>query len=152
MHYSRLLIPTLKEDPAEAEVVSHRLLMRAGYIRKLAAGIYSYLPAGLRVLRKVERIIREEMDRAGAQEVLLPAVRRASYETLIVADGFSCRTQIAQATDRRALHLAEVIDMVDLGGVAFRIDCQWDVRSIWHSGTPKKSDDEWDSPNSGKCF
>ncbi|NTU60651.1 MAG: proline--tRNA ligase, partial [Deltaproteobacteria bacterium] len=77
MDYSKLLIPTLKEDPAEAEVVSHRLMMRAGYIRKLAAGIYSYLPAGLRVLRKVERIVREEMNRAGAQEVLLPAVQPA---------------------------------------------------------------------------
>ena len=77
MDYSKLLIPTVKEDPAEAEVVSHRLMLRAGFIRKLAAGIYSYLPAGLRVLRKVERIIREEMNRAGAQEVLLPAVQPA---------------------------------------------------------------------------
>ncbi|NOY52348.1 MAG: proline--tRNA ligase [Deltaproteobacteria bacterium] len=78
MRYSRLLIPTLKEDPAEAEVVSHRLMMRAGMIRKLAAGIYTYLPLGYRVVRKVERIIREEMDRAGAQEVLMPAVQPAS--------------------------------------------------------------------------
>ncbi|MHB8767337.1 MAG: proline--tRNA ligase, partial [Deferrisomatales bacterium] len=77
MDYSKAFLPTLREDPAEAEVVSHRLMMRAGMIRKLAAGIYSYLPAGLRVLRKVERIVREEMDRAGAQEVLLPAVQPA---------------------------------------------------------------------------
>ncbi len=77
MDYSKLLLPTLKEDPAEAEVVSHRLMLRAGMIRKLAAGIYSYLPAGLRVLRKVEAIVREEMNRAGAQEVLLPAVQPA---------------------------------------------------------------------------
>ncbi len=77
MDYSKLLLPTLKEDPAEAEVVSHKLMLRAGLIRKLAAGIYSYLPAGLRVLRKVERIVREEMNRAGAQEVLLPAVQPA---------------------------------------------------------------------------
>jgi prolyl-tRNA synthetase len=75
MRFSRLLIPTLKEDPAEAEAVSHKLLLRAGMIRKLASGIYNYLPLGLRVLRKVERIVREEMDRAGAQEVLLPAVQ-----------------------------------------------------------------------------
>jgi len=77
MLFSRLLIPTLKENPAEAEAVSHRLLLRAGMIRKLASGIYNYLPLGLRVLRKVERIVREEMDRAGAQEVLLPAVQPA---------------------------------------------------------------------------
>ncbi len=77
MLFSRLLIPTLKENPAEAEAVSHRLLLRAGMIRKLASGIYSYLPLGLRVLRKVERIVREEMDRAGALEVLLPAVQPA---------------------------------------------------------------------------
>ena len=75
MLFSRLLIPTLKENPAEAEAVSHRLLLRAGMIRKLASGIYNYLPLGLRVLRKVERIVREEMDRAGAQEVLMPAVQ-----------------------------------------------------------------------------
>jgi len=67
-------MPTSKETPSDAEVVSHRLMLRAGLIRKVASGIYNYLPAGLRVLRKVERIIREEMDRAGAQEVLMPAV------------------------------------------------------------------------------
>lgn len=77
MLFSRMLIPTLKENPAEAEAVSHRLLFRAGMIRKLASGIYNYLPVGLRVLRKVENIVREEMNRAGAQEVLLPAVQPA---------------------------------------------------------------------------
>ncbi len=77
MWFSRMLIPTLKENPAEAEAVSHRLLFRAGMIRKLASGIYNYLPVGLRVLRKVENIVREEMNRAGAQEVLLPAVQPA---------------------------------------------------------------------------
>ncbi len=77
MRYSKMLIPTLKETPAEAETVSHQLLLRAGLVRKLAAGIYNYLPLGLRVLRKVEAIVREEMDRAGAQEVLLPAVQPA---------------------------------------------------------------------------
>lgn len=74
MYYSKLLIPTLREDPGEAEVISHRLMMRAGMIRRLAAGIYNYLPLGYRVLRKIENIIREEMERAGAQEVLLPMV------------------------------------------------------------------------------
>src|SRR5574341_1016034 len=72
MRTSQLLIPTLREDPGEAETVSHRLLLRSGMIRKVAAGIYTYLPLGLRVLRKIEAIVREEMNRAGAQEVLMP--------------------------------------------------------------------------------
>jgi len=74
IRYSGYLMPTTKETPSDAEVVSHRLMLRAGLIRKVASGIYNYLPAGLRVLRKVEGIIREEMDRAGAQEVLMPSV------------------------------------------------------------------------------
>jgi len=69
-----MLIPTLREVPAEAEVVSHKLLLRAGMIRQVARGIYDFLPLGVRVLRKVERIIREEMQRAGAQEILMPTV------------------------------------------------------------------------------
>jgi prolyl-tRNA synthetase len=77
MRYSRYLIPTLKETPAEAEVISHKLMLRAGLIRKLSAGIYSYLPLGLRVIRKIENIVREEMNRAGALEVLLPGVQPA---------------------------------------------------------------------------
>ncbi len=77
MKMSRFFIPTLKEDPADAEVVSHRLMMRAGMIRKLTAGVYSYLPLGYRSLRKVEQIVREEMDAAGAQEVFLPLVQPA---------------------------------------------------------------------------
>jgi prolyl-tRNA synthetase len=72
MKTSQLLIPTLRDDPGEAETVSHRLMLRAGLIRKLAAGIYTYLPLGLRVIRKIEQIIREEMNRAGAQELLMP--------------------------------------------------------------------------------
>ncbi|HEV7524018.1 MAG TPA: proline--tRNA ligase [Acidimicrobiia bacterium] len=72
MRMSSLFLRTLREDPADAEVESHRLLVRAGYIRKVSAGIYSWLPLGYRVLRKVEQIVREEMDAAGAQEVLLP--------------------------------------------------------------------------------
>jgi prolyl-tRNA synthetase len=77
MRYSRYLLPTLKEVPSEAEVPSHQLMLRAGMIRKLASGIYSYLPFGLRSIRKVEVIIREEMNRAGAVEVLLPFVQPA---------------------------------------------------------------------------
>ncbi len=72
MRVSHLLIPTLREDPGEAEIVSHRLMLRAGMIRKVAAGIYTYLPLGLRIIRKIETIIREEMNRAGAQELLMP--------------------------------------------------------------------------------
>ncbi|MGH7254410.1 MAG: proline--tRNA ligase [Nitrospirales bacterium] len=77
MRVSHLLIPTLREDPGEAEVASHRLMLRAGMIRKVAAGIYTYLPLGLRVLRKIEAIIREEMTRAGAQELLMPVASPA---------------------------------------------------------------------------
>ncbi len=74
MRYTKTLIPTLKEDPADAEVVSHKLMVRAGMIRQIARGIYDFLPLGWRVVRKVEQIVREEMDRAGAQEILMPAV------------------------------------------------------------------------------
>jgi len=77
MYYSKLLTPTLKESPADAEVISHKLMVRAGMIRQMAAGIYSFLPLGLRVLRKVEQIIREEMDQIGGQEVFLPSVQPA---------------------------------------------------------------------------
>ena len=77
MRTSQFPLNTLKETPADAEIVSHQLMLRAGLIRKLAAGLYTWLPLGLRVLRKVERIIREEMDRAGALEVLMPGVQPA---------------------------------------------------------------------------
>ncbi len=77
MKLSRLFAPTLREAPREAEVVSHQLLLRAGYIRKLAAGIYDFLPLGVRTMRRIERIVREEMDAAGAQEVQLPTVQPA---------------------------------------------------------------------------
>ncbi|KAA0895185.1 proline--tRNA ligase [Oryzomonas rubra] len=77
MLYSRYFIPTVKETPSDAEVVSHQLMLRAGMIRKLAAGIYNYLPLGLRSIRKFENIVREEMDRAGAIELLMPSVQPA---------------------------------------------------------------------------
>ena len=77
MRASRYLIATQKETPADAEIISHQMMLRAGMIRKLASGLYSWLPMGLRVLRKVERIVREEMDKSGAQEVLMPAVQPA---------------------------------------------------------------------------
>ncbi|MDZ7853284.1 MAG: proline--tRNA ligase [Halomonas sp.] len=77
MRASQLLIATLKETPADAEVVSHQLMLRSGMIRRLTSGLYTWLPLGIKTLRKVERIVREEMDRAGAQEVLMPAVQPA---------------------------------------------------------------------------
>ncbi|MDH5325050.1 MAG: proline--tRNA ligase [Gammaproteobacteria bacterium] len=77
MRTSKLLIATVKETPSDAEVISHQLMLRAGLIRKLASGLYTWLPMGLRILRKVETIVREEMDNAGAQEVLMPCVQPA---------------------------------------------------------------------------
>ena len=77
MRYSQYFIPTLKETPADAEVISHQLMLRAGMIRKVASGIYSYLPLGLRTIRKVEQIVRAEMDRAGAIEILMPMANPA---------------------------------------------------------------------------
>ena len=75
MLYSKLGLTTIKENPAEAEIVSHQLMLRAGLIRKLSSGLFTWLPIGLRVLRKVETIVREEMNKAGAQEILMPAVQ-----------------------------------------------------------------------------
>ena len=77
MRYSQFLLPTLKEIPAEAEVISHQLMLRAGCIRKLTSGIYTYLPYGLAAIRRVETIVREEMNRAGAQEMMMPMVQPA---------------------------------------------------------------------------
>src|SRR5690349_24575835 len=79
MRASQFLISTLKEAPADAEVVSHRLMMRAGMIKKLGTGIYTYMPMGLRVIRKVEAIVREEMNRAGAVELTMPVVQPSEF-------------------------------------------------------------------------
>jgi prolyl-tRNA synthetase len=99
MRWTQTLIPTLKETPADAEITSHQLLLRAGLIRKLTGGLYTFLPLGLRVLRKVEAIVREEMNRAGALEVLMPALqppdiwqKSGRYET--------ARDVFFKATDR----------------------------------------------------
>ncbi len=75
MRWTQTFIPTMKESPAEAEIISHKLLLRAGLVRKLTGGLYTFLPAGFRVLKKIEQIVREEMDRAGALEVLMPALQ-----------------------------------------------------------------------------
>ena len=82
LRMSTLFLRTLRDDPADAEVPSHRLLVRAGYIRRAAPGGFTWLPLGYRVFRSVERVVREEMDRMGAQEVLFPALLpRDIYET-----------------------------------------------------------------------
>src|SRR6201996_9572802 len=77
MRLSAFFLPLIRENPSEAQIVSHRLMLRAGMVRQSSAGIYSWLPLGLRVLRKVERIVREEQDRAGAQEILMPTIQPA---------------------------------------------------------------------------
>ena len=77
MRMSKLYAPTLKEDPADAEIASHKLMLRAGMIRKTASGVYTFLPLGYKVLSKVENIVREEMDKIGAQEIMMPALQPA---------------------------------------------------------------------------
>src|SRR5438445_10964942 len=77
MRWSQYFIPTLRENPADAEVISHKLLLRAGIVRQLSAGIYSYLPLGQRIALKVMQILREEMNRIGGQEFYLPALHPA---------------------------------------------------------------------------
>src|ERR1700681_4384701 len=77
MRLSRYFLPLLRDDPKEAEIVSHRLMLRAGLIRQSSAGIYSWLPLGFRVLSKIEQIVREEQDRAGALELLMPTIQPA---------------------------------------------------------------------------
>src|SRR5580693_7869005 len=77
MRASRFFISTLKEAPSDAEIVSHKLMMRAGMIKRISSGIYTYMPLGLRVIRKVENIVREEMNRSGAVELLMPVVQPA---------------------------------------------------------------------------
>jgi prolyl-tRNA synthetase len=79
MRWSQAFLPVLKESPADAQIVSHKLMLRAGLVRQTAAGIYAWLPLGFRVLRKIEQIVREEQDRAGAQEMLMPTLQAADY-------------------------------------------------------------------------
>ena len=77
MHLSNFFVSTLKEAPAEAELISHKLMLRAGLIKRLGSGLYTWMPLGLKVLRRVENIVREEMEAAGAVELLMPAVQPA---------------------------------------------------------------------------
>lgn len=81
LRMSRLMLKTLRDDPADAETASHKLLVRAGYVRRSSAGVWTWLPLGKRVLENVARVVREEMDAIGGQEVLLPALLpRENYE------------------------------------------------------------------------
>src|SRR5260370_24878011 len=77
MRLSAYFLPTLRENPSEAQIVSHRLMLRAGMVRQSSAGIYSWLPLGLRVLKKIEQIVRDEQNRSGAQELLMPTIQPA---------------------------------------------------------------------------
>ena len=106
MKQSKLMMPTLREGSSEAEAISHKLMLRAGLIRGLAAGIYTYLPLGRRVLRKVEGIVREEMDRAGAQELLMPAMQPA---------------ELWQQSGRYEQYGAELIRLQDRSGREFAL-------------------------------
>ena len=78
MKLSNYFLPTLKETPADAEMESHKLMLKAGLIRKVTAGVYNYLPLGFKVLKKIEEVVREEMNRAGAQEIKLPIIQPAT--------------------------------------------------------------------------
>ena len=79
MKQTMTLIPTLRETPADAEIKSHQLLLRAGFMRQNSSGVYSFMPLGIRVLQKIETIVREEMENAGAVELLMPALQQAEF-------------------------------------------------------------------------
>ena len=106
MRLTNYFLPTLKEDPSEAKISSHRLMLRAGLIRQASAGIYSWLPMGLRVLRKVEEIVREEQNRAGAQELLMPTIQSAElWEESGRYDGYGKEMlRIIDRHDRKMLY------------------------------------------------
>lgn len=103
MRYTQFFIPTLKETPSDAEVVSHQLMMRSGMIRKIAAGIYTYMPLGLRSIRKFEQIVREEMNRAGAIELLMPGVQPAD-------SGLSLNVGLSMARNCYVLRIARTMN------------------------------------------
>jgi len=98
MRSSRFFVATQKEAPADAEIVSHRLMLRAGLVRRLAGGIYTWMPLGLRVQRKVEAIVREEMNRAGALELTMPVVQPAELWQESAAGRLTARSCCASRT------------------------------------------------------
>jgi len=111
MRQSSTLIPTLREVPADADIKSHQLLLRAGYMRQNASGVYSFLPLGKRVLQKVEQIVREEMDRAGSVELLMPALQQAE---LWQESGrwYSYGPELMRMKDRHGRPLVQAADAV----------------------------------------
>ncbi len=120
MRVSQFFISTLKEAPSEAEVVSHKLMLRSGLIKRLTSGVYTWMPLGLRVLRRVENIIRDEMNRSGAVELLMPAVQPAELwqestrwdqygpELLRIKDGTSAISASALLTRKSSVTLCGV--------------------------------------------
>ena len=105
MRWSQTFIPTLKEVPADAEIISHQLLVRAGLVRKLTGGLYTFLPMGLRSLQKIENIVREEMNRTGAIEVLMPFVRPSAIN-VVTASGRWLQVAVDLELTRRVLAMA----------------------------------------------
>ena len=98
MRLSRYFLPVMKETPADAQIVSHKLMLRAGLIRQTAAGIYAWLPLGFRVLKKIEQIVREEQDKAGAVELLMPTIQSADCSV-----GISSSTAPARSCSSRTI-------------------------------------------------
>ena len=99
MRLSRYFLPTLKETPSEAQIASHRLMLRAGMVRQASAGIYSWLPLGLRVMKKIKQIVREEQNATGAQEVLMPTIQSADlWRQSARYDGYG--KEMLRVTDR----------------------------------------------------
>ena len=127
MKLSQLLAPTLKEDPSDAEVISHKLMIRAGMIRQVARGIYDFLPLGLRAVRRFESIVREEMNRAGAQEILMPAI---------------CPAELWQESGRWSKYGPELLRLKDLLGLSLEelkalVEAEGaraELRREWHGG------------------
>jgi prolyl-tRNA synthetase len=142
MRWSRTFIPTLREVPQEAEIASHRLMLRAGLIRKLSSGLYTYLPLGLRVLRKVERIVREEMDRAGAIELLLPILQpREIWEKSGRWKVMEPTMLTAQSHQGRELVLGPTHEEVITGLVAREISSYKQLPRIFYQIAPKFRDE-----------
>ncbi len=147
MRYSQAFIPTLKEVPAEAQVISHVFLIRAGYMRKVAAGIYSFLPLGWRVVKKVEQIVREEMDRAGAQEILMPAAIPAELwqesgrwekygpELLRVKDRKKTEFAVSPTAEEA------IVDLVRRDGAL--TEASWGPRWLSADGRPPEAPEAW---------
>ena len=129
MRFSEFGLTTLKEVPAEAEIVSHKLMLRAGLIRRLASGLFTWMPLGLRVLRKVEAVVREEMDRAGALELLMPAVQPA---------------ELWEKTGRWEQYGPLLLRMQDHAQGAGRLDrAAYHHHRAWHASLQGEPDAAW---------